>query len=142
MRVFLDTNILLDVIGRRKAHFDASMQLWTLAEQGQMIGLVAAISFTNIYYVVQTLTNRSKAEKTLCGLRDIFTIIPCTEQIINQAIDAGFRDFEDAVQYFSALHARAEYIVTRNTRHFPNDSPPTMTPAEFLASHAFDEITP
>jgi hypothetical protein len=70
-------------------------------------------------------------------LVDTFTLALCDEQIINQAIDAGVEDFEDAVQYFSALRAEAACLVTRNPNHFPNAAIPVLTPAEFLAAHSF-----
>ncbi len=74
--------------------------------------------------------------KAVILLRDIFSLATCDEQILNQAMDAKLPDFEDAVQYFSAIHAEAEIIITRNVKHFPKAGIPAVTPAEFLSVFA------
>jgi len=56
--------------------------------------------------------------------------------LLNQAIDADFKDFEDAIQYFCASRAGATCIVSRNPDHFPRSEPPVLSPAEFLAAYS------
>jgi predicted nucleic acid-binding protein len=55
-------------------------------------------------------------------------------QVLNQAIDAGFSDFEDAIQFHSAVHAGADCLITRDAEHFTAAMFPVLTPSEFLAS--------
>jgi len=69
-------------------------------------------------------------------MRGVFTPVPLSVQILNQAIDAGFDDFEDAIQYHSAIHAEAGYLITRDAGHFPASDFPVLLPASFLASLA------
>jgi predicted nucleic acid-binding protein len=139
MKVFLDTNILLDVLAKREPFFADSAAIWTLAEKGKIEGLVSAVSFTNIFYVVRKLSDAKTAWKMLVLLRDSFHAVGCDHQVVSQAIDSQFKDFEDAVQFHSALHADADCIVTRNPEHFPQTKDcPVITPAEFLATHAFE----
>ncbi len=138
MKVFVDTNVMLDVLAKREPFYNDSVALWTLAEQGKIEGLISAISFTNIFYIVRKLSNRKTALQTMAQLRDTFTPVACDAQVLNQAIDADFKDFEDAVQYFSACRAGALCIVSRNADHFPRAEPPVMGPAEFLATYAFE----
>jgi predicted nucleic acid-binding protein len=136
MRVLVDTNVLIDVIAERKPFFQDSAAIWTLAEQGQITGLISAISFTNIYYVVRRLQDMKKARRALQLLRDTFQVAPCDQQVVNQAIEAKFKDFEDAVQYVSAIRVDADCLVSRNPGHFPTaEDCPVLTPAEFLAAH-------
>lgn len=136
MRVFFDTNVLIDVIAERKPFYADSAAIWTLAEQGKIVGLVSAISFNNIYYVVHRLEDAKKARRALQLLRDTFEVAACDQQTINQAIDAKFKDFEDAVQYVSAVRASADCLVSRNPNHFPTaEDCPVLTPAEFLATY-------
>jgi predicted nucleic acid-binding protein len=137
MNVFVDTNVLLDVLARREPFYRDSVAVWTLAEQGRIRGLISAISFTNIFYVVRKLRNASTAFRTMTLLRDSFVPVACDEQVLHQAIDAGFKDFEDAVQYFSALRADAACLLTRDPDHFPSSGLTVLTPSEFLASHQF-----
>ena len=77
------------------------------------------------------------ADKTMRLLRDIFSTVPLDGQILDQAIDAGFGDFEDAIQYFSAIRAGADCIVSRDASAFPRADLPVMAPAEFLTTASF-----
>ena len=132
MKIFIDTNVLIDVLCERESFYDDAAAIWSLAEQGRFTSFIAAVSVTNIYYIVRRLGDHRKAMKAVILLRDIFSIAACDEQILNQAMDAKMPDFEDAVQYFSAIHAEAEIIITRNVKHFPKAGIPAVTPAEFL----------
>lgn len=138
MKVFLDTNVLLDVLTRRRPFFEASSQIWTLAERGRIRGLISAISYPNIYYIVRKLSGREAADKVVLSLRAIFTVVACDERIIGKALDSKFDDFEDAIQFYSALRARVTCIVTRDPDHFPNEGPAVRSPTEFLATNAFE----
>ncbi len=135
MNVFLDTNVLLDVLTERKGFYRDSFRVWTLAEQGKIRAMVSVISFSNIYYIAQKVAGRRTADRLLRMVRDTFAPVAFDEQILNQAIDAELRDFEDAIQFFTAQRAGADTIVTRNPRHFPTGDIPVQTPAEFLAAH-------
>ncbi len=138
MDIFLDTNVLMDVLLDREPFVADSQQVWLLAERGKIRGLVSAISFPNVYYVVRKLSGARQARRTMVMLRDVFAPVACDEQVLHQAIDADFKDFEDAIQYFSALRADADCIVSRNPKDFRASDIPVLTPSEFLATHQFD----
>ncbi len=135
MKVFVDTNVLLDVLAAREPFYKEAFQIWSLAEQGRVRGLISAISFNNLYYVVRKLAGAQKATRALRMLRDTFTAVPLDEQTLMQAIDAGLKDFEDAIQFFSALKADAACLITRNPGDYPDGQLPIQTPGEFLALH-------
>ena len=69
-------------------------------------------------------------------LRDVFTPVILDAQMLNQAIGAGFGDFEDAIQYHSALRAEADTLITRNVSDYPRSKLLIVTPSEFLAARA------
>jgi predicted nucleic acid-binding protein len=138
MNVFLDTNVLMDVLLDREPFVVDAQQVWLLVERGKVRGLVSAISFPNVYYVVRKLSGLRQARRATVMLRDVFTPVAFDEQILHQAIDAGFKDFEAAIQYFSALRADADCIVSRNPKHFRAADLLVLTPSEFLATHGFD----
>lgn len=137
MKVFVDTNVLMDVLLDREPFVGDSQQVWLLAERGKLQGLVSALSFPNIYFVLRKLSGSERAARTMSMLRDVFRPVMCDEQILNQAIDADFKDFEDAIQYFSAIRADADCIVSRNPKHFPSPDISVLTPSEFLAAYSF-----
>ncbi len=135
--VFIDTNVLVDVLAKREPFYADSVRVWTLAEQGQIKGLISVISFNNIYYVIRRLRMRQTANRMMVLLRDTFTPIPLDKQILDQAIDSGLDDLEDAIQYFSAIRAEADCIVSRDNNAFPQSDLPVLTPAELLATGSF-----
>ncbi len=134
MRVLVDTNVLLDVLGRREPHWPAASRVWTLAETGRLQAGISAISYNNVYYIVRRWSGRERAEEALRLLRDVFDTVDLTQKVLIQAMDADFPDFEDAIQYFSAVHARADFIITRNAQDFPRAGPTVIPPGEWLAT--------
>lgn len=139
MKALVDTNVLLDVLGRREPFYADAARIWSLAERGRIEALVSAISFNNVYYIVRRLSGRNAAEISLRLMRSIFTPVPLSVQILNQAIDAGWDDFEGAIQFHSAIHAQADCLITRDAGHFPDGDFPVLAPAAFLATLAADE---
>jgi len=136
--VFIDTNVLMDVLAKREPFYADSARLWTLAEQGRIKGLISVISFNNIYYVVRKLRTRRVADRMMLLLRDTFKAVPLDKQILDQAIDAGFKDLDDAIQYFSAIRAGAACIVSRDAGAFPRSDLPVLTPGELLTTDRFE----
>ncbi len=135
MDVFFDTNVLIDVLAKRQPFYPDSARLWTLAEQGRVKGFISVISFNNIYYVVRKLCTRRMADRMMVLLRDTFTPVPLDKQILDQAIDAGLKDLEDAIQYFSAIRAGVACIVSRDAKTFPTSDLPVLTPQELLTTY-------
>ncbi len=134
MRAFFDTNVLLDVILERPPHYQNSARAWTRAERGAIEGYVSAVSFTDIFYIVQRVRNGAEARSVVRGMLGVFTPATCNAGIVRQAVESDLPDFEDAVQYFSALHAEADCIITRNAPDFPRrPALPVLSPAQFLA---------
>ncbi len=133
MRVFVDTNLLLDVLARRKPFYTSAARIWTLAETGACEALVSAISFNNVFYIVRKARDLPTARRALVLLRDVFASVAPDQGILNQAIDSDIPDFEDAIQLFSAVHAGADYLLTRNVGDFPAGILPILAPQEFLA---------
>jgi len=133
MRIFVDTNLLLDVLAKREPFYIAAARVWTLAETGACEALVSAISFNNVFYIVRKARDATAARRALVLLRDVFASVAPDQRILNQAIDSEIPDFEDAIQLYSALHARADYLLTRNVGDFPAGILPILAPDEFLA---------
>jgi len=138
MNVFFDTNVLMDVLLDRRPFVPKSEQAWFLADRGKIRGLISALSFPNIHYICRKMRGAEATKAMMIMLRDTFTAVPLDEQILNQAIDAKFADFEDAIQFYSALRADAECLLTRNADHFPDSRLRVISPEEFLAAHSFE----
>jgi predicted nucleic acid-binding protein len=135
MKVLLDTNILLDVLAQREPFYADSARVWTLAETGKIAGFVSTLSLPNLFYLLRRGKGQKPARKTMSLLRDIFGLVPLDDQIIHQAIDSDMEDFEDAIQFYSAIRAGAAILVTRNPGDFHGEGVAIQTPTEFLATH-------
>lgn len=135
MIVLVDTNVLLDVLARREPFYADSARVWTLAETGAITAYISTLSLPNLYYLLSRTKDAPAARKAMRILRDIFSFVSLDAQIANQAIDADIRDFEDAIQFFSALRANAAVLITRNAADFPAHDMSIQTPREFLATH-------
>jgi len=134
MRVFVDTNVILDVLSKRLPFYDAAARIWTLSETGRLDSFVSAISFNNSYYILRKYGDSVRAMQAMQSLRDIFKVVALDLQILNQSIDSTFADFEDAIQLHSAIRAEADFLITRDPSHFPKDVIPVVTPEELIAA--------
>lgn len=133
-RVFFDTNILLDVLTAREPFFDESAALWTMAEKRRIEGVVSAMSLPTAYYLLRRVVGREKAATGIRAVRSIFEIVTLDHQIIDQALDSGFADFEDGIQASAAFRAGADCIVTRDPKGFRKSGVPVLLPSALIAA--------
>jgi hypothetical protein len=91
------------------------------------------VVFTNAYYIQRKLIDHSASINFLKKLRLIVTVLNVDDIIIQKALESGWEDFEDSVQYFTAIHNKIDYIITRNTTDYKKSSIPVYTPTEFLS---------
>jgi len=136
--LFFDTNVLLDHLLDREPFVDDATELWSMAERREVIGCISAISFNFVYYIVRHRADERAAWRAIKGLRDVFEIIEVDAQIINQAIDSDFGDFEDALQHACALRAGAVHLVTRDLRGFRRSEVPVVAPDAYLSTRSED----
>lgn len=136
MKLFLDTNILLDIFLARVPHLSAAQALWTFVEQGRYKAGISAISINNCYYIVRKLGNSKKADLAIATLLTVFDIVPVDKNIFEEAKIIQLSDFEDAVQYVCASRYRAERIISRNLSGFRETEIPILSADAFLASLA------
>jgi len=94
--------------------------------------VVSAESFSHLYCVIRKLSSHSEAVRLLTDLENIITIGTVTPDVVTQALSSGWRDFEDALQHFCAIHENCDVIVTRNTSDYRKASIPVYTPREWL----------
>jgi predicted nucleic acid-binding protein len=133
MKVFIDTNILLDVLQQRHPHFAAASRIWHLSETKALDGFVSAISFNNIFYIARKQIGRDGAVNAMSRIRAVFGLAPLDAAIIDFAISSKAADFEDAIQAASAKAADCEWIITRNPNDFRAFGILTVTAEEAIA---------
>lgn len=131
-RILLDTNILLDVFLERHPFCQPAQIIWTLAEKKKIQAAISAISINNIFFIMKKLTSNEKAYWAVETLLEIFKIIGVTPQIIRKALKVRFPDFEDAIQYQTALKFRAHAIISRDPSGFEKSTIPVLDGPQFL----------
>jgi len=132
MRLFLDINVVLDVLADREPWAADSAAVMSLLGD-QVEGLIAAHSVTTLYYLTSKSLGHKRAAAALIDLLEHLSITPLDEDILLRALSLGWDDVEDAVQGVSAQRANADYIVTRNPSDFEGASIPVVTPKQLLA---------
>ena len=131
-KIFLDTNILLDVILKRRFYLQNSILVWSDCERKIIDGYVSAISLNNIHYILRKYVSSPRTLEYLKCILNIFKIVPLDSTILYQAIDSPERDFEDTIQILSALQIKADCILTRDIEHFKTQRIPIVVPANYI----------
>lgn len=134
MKLFLDTNVMLDLLGNRDPFFEDAAKVVSLADKGKATLAVSALSFATTDYFLSKLLSPVKSKEGLIKFKTVSEIVSLDENIIDKSLSSNFSDFEDGLQYYSAIKSDCNYIITRNTKDFKSAEIPVMTPQEFLTS--------
>ncbi len=132
IRALLDTNILLDMLLDREPFVDAATEIWQANTARRFDGYISVITPVNLFYIARRLRDLSTAQYVMAKVLSVFRVCPLDGTLLREAQDLSFVDYEDAVQYVSAMGLRLDCIVTRNIRDFVSVTLPILTPDEFL----------
>jgi predicted nucleic acid-binding protein len=132
-KVFLDSDIILDVATGRVPFVDLSKASLSLIENGMALGVISANSVTNMYYILRKLSSNAKAKLFLKTILKYISVITVNHETILQALESKFQDFEDAVQNYCALKNQCDLIITRNTQDYEFSELQILEPKEFVA---------
>lgn len=135
MKVFLDTNVMIDLVIERKPFFEHIAEITAIAEKNKIKLFTSSLSFVNTFYVASKVNAKELVIETLKKFRIICSVSIIDELNIDKSLLSDFEDFEDAVQYNSALFHDCKYIITRDKKGFKNSKITVMTPEEFLISY-------
>ncbi len=130
--VFLDADVILDVLAERHPFYTPAARLMTLIEAQETAGYTSSLIFANLYYILRRLRDRETALASLRRLHTLLGILPVDDRCIAFALDSPFVDFEDAIQYYTAFQHEIGYLVTRNVKDYrqADDSAVTVCTAE------------
>ena len=134
IKALVDSDVALDLLAARAEHFEPAKLLFTLIDQGKVKGFISAISFTNLHYVIRSSKTNAEAVRGLERLKSLVAVAPVDDKVISLALASSFSDFEDAVQYYSAVGIGATHLITRNVRDYKHAAIPVMNPQEFARS--------
>ena len=124
MKVFLDTNIILDLLLQREG-WEHSAQIITLQEKGCLQLCISILTMVNVAYVYSKTVGEALAVVNLKYISALMEVLPMDAEMMEEAIQAGGQDFEDSFQAIATASAGCDAIVTRNIRDFENLAPQT-----------------
>jgi predicted nucleic acid-binding protein len=131
-KIFLDTNIVLDLLGEREPFYKPTAKLFTLADKHLIKLFVSGLSFVNIHYILSKSYGTINTQIKLRQLKALVEVVALDDFIISQSLNTTMQDFEDATQYFCALQADCSVLLTRNAKDFRNSQIPIMNVDEYL----------
>lgn len=136
-RIFLDTNIIIDLLGEREPFYLPAARIATLADRKQIKIYVSALSYPTVFYVLLKFEAKEIVTDKLRKFKIIANTSNLTDAVIEKALISNFRDFEDGLQYHCALHSDCNILITRNEKDFINAALPVMTPREYLKTRNY-----
>ena len=134
-KIFLDTNVILDLLAERYPFYDPIAKIVTLADRKELFLVTSPLSFTTAEYVLSKFESKTSALLKLQKFSILCQVADANQETIDKSLISGFKDFEDAVQYFCALQANCDLFLTRNQKDFKQSALPILTPEEFLSTY-------
>lgn len=132
-KILIDTDVILDFFFDRQPFSEEASQILSLCESKKLNGFVTPIVISNIYYILRKTAKHEKVIEGLKSLMDIVDVAVITKNTIVDALNSNFKDFEDALQNFSALDKKdINIIITRNIKDYKTSSSSVMTPETYL----------
>lgn len=134
MKAFLDTNVVIDFYDQRDEFYYPAAIIFDLAYKGKIQLYVSATTFVNAYFLLRKSYSRTDLYQSMTGLASLCMITGVDSDIIKRCLAMERKDFEDSVQYESALLCQVDVIVTRNIKDFKDFASNVQSPADFLKS--------
>lgn len=130
--VFVDTDIILDLLGNRQPFYKYAANLFSLADKGKIKLFVSSLSFSNLNYLLSKQYSTDQARKKLLKFKTLVNVLAVNDKIVELALSSDFKDFEDGLQYFTAIENGIKKLLTRNLKDFKTAEIIVMTAEQFL----------
>ena len=131
-KVFVDTDVCIDLLSGRKPFNSAAEILFSLADTGKIELYVSALSFSTIDYVLLSQYSTTHSRQIIAKFKTLVQVLAVDGKTIDLAIASAFKDFEDAIQYACAMEHKVTTIITRNLKDYKKASISVMTPETYL----------
>lgn len=132
-KIFIDTNIVLDLLGQRKPFYENAAKLFSLADRGKIKLYVSSLTIANANYVLSKLKSAKEARVILIKFKVLVVVAALNDKIVELSLnDESFKNFEDGLQYYTALEHEADILITRNLKDFKYSTIPVMTAGQYL----------
>jgi len=132
-RVFVDTDVIIDLLIDRQPHSIPASQVFDLAERDEIELCTSILSFNNVHYIVRKVVGEAKTREIIKDILEIIDVLGAKREDLVEALNSEFKDFEDALQH-SVAHSdsRVKAIVTRNVKDYKASTLPVFNPQSFI----------
>lgn len=135
-KLLIDTNIVIDLLSKREEFYDEAANLFSRADKKELKLTISSLTFANTNYILSKLKSPKEAKEVLRKFKVLVELLSLDDKITELALsDEKFTDFEDGLQYYSAIENGIDVIITRNKKDFKNSKIPVLTAKEFLADY-------
>jgi predicted nucleic acid-binding protein len=133
-KVFVDTNILVDLIADRKPFSKFAVQIFSRAEKRKIKLYTSSHSIATTHYLLKKYMDEKDLRDVLLNVMDYLQVVAIDHDVIKKGLRSGHKDFEDAVQIISAGSIEnLDCIVTRNIKDFKGADIPVLSPDELVS---------
>ncbi len=130
-KIFVDANIVMDLLEKRDEFYLEAQELFTLSDKNNANLYVSALTLANVHFLLFKHL-KMEVRKVLAKFKVLVEVLAVDDKIIDLALTSDFKDFEGAVQYYTAIENEMDIIITRNKKDFKNADLPILTAREFL----------
>jgi len=131
-KVLIDTNVVIDLLAQREPFFNSTSRLFTLASKKLITAYVSSFTLVTTHFIVSRELTEAETRKVIKKFKTITNVLDLKSGYIDLALDSDFKDFEDAIQYHTAMANNLDAIITRNKRDFKKSRIPVYTTEEYL----------
>ena len=133
-RLYLDTNVVLDLLGERELFYDSAAKIATLADKGDIEIVVSTLTYSTVYYLLSRFEDKELVKEKIRKFKVIAETSDLTDKVIDEGLSSKFTDFEDSLQYYCAINKECDILITRNGKDFKESEIPVLSPDEYLNS--------
>jgi predicted nucleic acid-binding protein len=131
-KLLVDTNIVIDLLSKQKQFYEEAQQLFTLSDYKKVKLFVSSLTIANAHYLLSREKSSQETVKILIKFKILVSVLPMDDKILELALSSNFKDFEDAIQYHTALENHLDIIISRNKKDFKSSLLPVISAKEYL----------
>ena len=136
-RILIDTDVILDFFFDREPFVEYSFQIIGLCETNKIKGFVTPVIYSNLYYLLRQTARHEKVIENLKQLLSITDVLSMDKEVVTNALNSGFKDFEDSLQNFAAIkNGKIDVIITRNLKDYRKSEIGILSPESYIKSIA------
>jgi predicted nucleic acid-binding protein len=138
MKIFLDANVLVSVLNKEYPLFPISSRILSLADKSDYELFTSPICLAIAFYFSEKKSGTDLAKKKIELLASKLKFTTVDQEVVGlTATDVRVRDFEDGLEYYSALDSSCEFIITEDHNGFYFSDIPVLTCDQFMKEKLF-----